>query len=455
MDKSPGDPVYAGTVNHEGALVVRTTKFSQDTTLARIIHMVEEAQAQRAPSQRFVDRFARVYTPAVVSAALVMAVLPPLVFDAAFSTWFYRALVLLVTACPCALVISMPVTIVSGLTAAARQGILIKGGVHLENAASLRVIAFDKTGTLTQGIPRVVDIMAIDMLPAEKILRVTAAVEARSEHPLAKAILAYARERGLSLDGVEDFQSLPGRGARGRVNGQTYFVGNHRLFEEKGLCSPEIDRRLEALEREGKTAVLLGNEEKVLGVITFADEIRKESFDSLPRLRGGGIEKIALLTGDNRGTAEAIAQRLGVEEFYAELLPEDKVAVLRRLSEKYGKVAMVGDGVNDAPALAAATLGMAMGTAGTDQALETADIALMADDLTKLPVVIHLSRRAMRVIKQNIAFSILVKGIFVVLAPLELATLWMAVGADMGASLLVIFNGMRPAVGGRVGALLQ
>jgi len=443
VDKGPGDPVFAGTVNHEGALVVRTTKLAQDTTLARIIHRVEEAQAHRAPSQRFVDRFARIYTPAVVSAALVLAVLPPLVLGAAFSTWFYRALVLLVTACPCALVISTPVTIISGLTAAARRGVLIKGGVHLENAARLRVIAFDKTGTLTQGVPRVVEVIAVDAQSADEVLRLAAALEARSEHPLAKAISAHARARGLSSESVEEFQSLPGRGAKARVNGETYFVGNHRLFEEKGLCSPEIDRRLEALEREGKTAVLLGREGKVLGVITLADEIRKESFDSLPRLRGLGIAKIVLLTGDNRGTAEAIARRLGIEEFHAELLPEDKLAVVRHLADRYGKVAMVGDGVNDAPALAAATLGIAMGTAGTDQALETADVALMADDLTKLPLVIHLSRRTMRIIKQNIAFSILVKGTFVALAPLGLATLWMAVGADMGASLLVIVNGLR------------
>lgn len=457
VEKGPGSAVFAGTLNGEGALEVRATKPASDTTLARIIHSVEEAQASRAPSQAFVDRFARIYTPTVVASAAILAVLPPLAGLGAWGEWFYRALVLLVVACPCALVISTPVTIVSALAGAARRGILIKGGLHLENAGRARVVAIDKTGTLTEGEPAVVDVVALNGTDPREVLSLAAAAEARSEHPLARAILRQAEEERVPPRAATDTAAIPGRGLTARVGEETVYVGSERLFRELGAPVEEARPVLRRCEEEGRTAVLVGSvpagagpdaRPVLRGVIAVADRVRPHAAEALRELHRAGIERIVMLTGDNAGTARAVARSLGgpgvgVDEFRAELLPEDKVAAVRDLRREYGKVLMVGDGVNDAPALAASDVGVAMGTAGTDVALETADIALMADDLSKLPVTIRFARKAERIIRVNIAFSLCTKAVFVVLATLGLATLWMAVLADMGASLLVIVNGLR------------
>jgi Cd2+/Zn2+-exporting ATPase len=443
VEKGPDDPVFAGTINQNGVLEVEVTHPSEDTTLARIIHMVEEAQAQKAPSMSFVEKFARVYTPAVIAVAVLVAAVPPLAFGTPFAEWFYRALVLLVIACPCALVISTPVAIVAGLSAAARHGILVKGGVYLEQAGALRVMAFDKTGTLTRGVPRVTEVVGLNGTSQEQVLRMAAALERRSEHHLGRAILDEAAARGISFPEVAGFQAIPGQGARADVEGNTYHIGNHRLCESLGACDPDLDRRLLGFERQGKTAVILVGDGVALGIVAIADEIRPESAAAVEGLKRAGVEKVAMLTGDNRGTAEAIAAGIAVDEVHAELMPEDKVAILERLARDHGAVAMVGDGVNDAPSLAAATVGIAMGTAGTDTALETADVALMTDDLAKLPFLMRLSRKTLGVIRQNIAFAILVKAAFIALTIPGLATLWMAVGADTGATILVVFNGLR------------
>ncbi|HEY8468922.1 MAG TPA: heavy metal translocating P-type ATPase [Longimicrobiales bacterium] len=456
VEKVPGSEVFAGTLNGEGALEVRVTRPASDTTLARIIHLVEAAQATRAPSQAFVDRFARVYTPAVVATAAAVGILPPVVGLGTWGEWFYRALVLLVVACPCALVISTPVTIVSALTGAARRGILIKGGLHLENAGRVRVVAFDKTGTLTEGQPEVVDIVALDGAEPREILALAAAAEARSEHPLARAILRRAEEEGLSVQPAAETSAITGKGLRARVGADEVFLGNARLFAESGGVSAAVRRILDQQEAEGRTAVVLAvrpagddaEPPRVRGVLAFADPVRPGAAAALRALHAAGIEKIVMLSGDNIGTARAVATALGgtgvgVDDFRAGLLPEDKVAAVRDLRLRYGRVLMVGDGVNDAPALAAADVGVAMGLAGTDVALETADIALMGDELSKLPAAIGLARKAERIIRANIGFSLALKAAFVLLAVTGVATLWMAVLADMGASLLVLTNGLR------------
>jgi len=440
--KKQGDDVFAGTINGEGSLEVRATHRADDTTLARIIHMVEEAQAQRAPMQNTVDRFAKYYTPAVLCLAVLIIIVPPLLFGQPFSQWLYRGLVLLVISCPCALVISTPVSIASGLASAARHGVLIKGGIYLEKAGTLKAIAFDKTGTLTIGHPCVKDIISLDSHSAEEVLGIAAAVESHSEHHLGRSIVEEASRRGIPTRQIESFQSIPGKGAHAIIDGNTYYVGNHRLFEENKFCTHELHERMEEIEKEAQTVVLVGSESSPIGIIVLTDGVRKSSPLALDRLRAIGIKNMTMLTGDNHGTAAAIAERLGLD-FHAELLPQHKVDTVHELVKKYGNVAMVGDGVNDAPAMAASTIGIAMGSAGTDTALETADIALMADDLSKLPFAICLSRKTLNVIKQNITLAILIKAIFLALAIPGLATLWMAVFADMGASLLVIFNGMR------------
>ncbi|MEW5756461.1 MAG: heavy metal translocating P-type ATPase [Pseudomonadota bacterium] len=443
MDKAPGDAVYAGSINGQGSLDVRVTHKAADTTLAHIIHLIEEAQAARAPAQAFVDHFARVYTPAVLALAVLIALLPPLIFGQAFGDWFYRALVLLVIACPCALVISTPVAIVSGLARGARAGVLIKGGVHLENLGHLRALAIDKTGTLTQGRPRVRHVEAINATAEQDLLRIAVSLEARSEHPLAEAIRDHAQSNGVLAEPIDDFQSLTGRGVQGRIQGRDYLLGNHRLFEERGLCAPETEAVLDRHEAEGETVVMVGDAERTLGFIAIADAPRPEAKTSLARLRRLGIRHLVMLTGDNRRTAQVIADELGLDEVRAELLPQDKVQAVKDLVARYTKVGMVGDGVNDAPAMAAATSGIAMGAAGSDAALETADLVLMGDDLTRLPFAIRLSRATLRSIRQNIAVALGLKAIFLVLAIPGYATLWMAVFADMGASLLVIANSLR------------
>jgi len=443
VDKREGDGVYAGAVNGQGSLEVRVSRLARDNTISRIIQMVEEVQAQKAPSQRFMDRFARYYTPAVIAAAVGVAVLPPLLFQASFATWFYRALVLLVISCPCALVISTPVSIVSAIGSAARNGVLIKGGAYLEEAGGLKVVAFDKTGTLTQGRPQVTEVVPLDERNEDEILAMAAAVEMRSEHPLAHAILEEADKRGLAVSATNDFQALPGFGAKARVDGQTVFVGKGQLFDKQIPGLEEVVRTGACLQQRGRTVMLVGTGQEIYGLIAVADKLRETSKEAIKGLRQIGIEHIVMLTGDNSSTAGAIADEVGVDEYLAELLPEQKAQAVQELVNRYDKVAMVGDGVNDALALAKASVGIAMGVAGTDTALEVADIALMADDLGKLPYAVSLSRQALRIIRQNIGFSLVVKGLFLALALPGLATLWMAVFADMGASLIVIANGLR------------
>jgi Cd2+/Zn2+-exporting ATPase len=465
VEKAEGDPVFAGTVNEKGLLEIKVTANTGDTTLARIIRAVQQAQSQKAPTQGFVDRFARYYTPAVVLLALALAVGPPLLLKVAVTPWVYKALVLLVIACPCALVISTPVTVVSGLATAARLGILVKGGVYLEEGRRLRVIALDKTGTITKGKPAVTDIVAFDGESKDRVLQLAASLDAPSEHPVASAIVAAwtgadVTEPGLQEDGhvateraetveksrelfpVSDFQSITGRGVQASIAGVLYFVGNHRLAHENGVCGDHVEAELERLEGEGKTTVVLSDQKKSLGVLAVADTLRETSIEAVRQLHDLGVRTV-MLTGDNETTAKAIARQVGIDNARGDMLPEDKLAALEELLKTDVHVGMVGDGINDAPALARSSIGFAMGAAGTDTAIETADVALMQDDLRKLPAFILLSRKTGNILKQNIAFSISVKAVFFILALLGKATLWMAVFADLGASLLVVFNGLR------------
>ncbi len=442
-DKAPGDEVFAGTINGRGALDVRVTRLRRDTTLARIIHLVERAQAQRAPAQTIVERFARVYTPAVIALAIVLAIAPPLLAHGAWSAWAYRALVLLVVSCPCALVISTPVSIVAALAAAARKGVLIKGGAHLERAGAVRCVAFDKTGTLTRGAPDVVDIVTFNGVSATSLVALAAAVEQRASHPIAHAIIHYASANGVPVTAGQDVRTLEGRGAEGRVDGARVVIGNHRLFEERHLCTPAVHARVEALIASGRTAVLIARDDEPIGMIAVADRPREQGRDAVSMLHEHGVEAVVMLTGDSYGTARAIAGELGVDEFRADLLPADKVRAVEDLRQRYGTVAMVGDGINDAPALASADVGIAMGVAGSDAALETADVALMADELLKIPFALRLSRATLRNVKANLAISLGLKLAFVALAVTGYATLWMAVLADTGASVVVVANALR------------
>ncbi len=443
VDKARGDEVFAGTINGRGALEVRVTRLRRDTTLARIIHLVERAQAQRAPAQALVERFARIYTPAVMLLAAAVAIVPPLALHLRWHDWIYRALVLLVVSCPCALVISTPVSIVAALAGAARKGVLIKGGMHLERTSGVHCVAFDKTGTLTRGVPEVVDVVALNGAGVSSIVGLAAAVERRSTHPIAQAILRHAASMDIVAEPAEDVAALPGRGAEGRVNGHRVVLGNHRLFEERQLCSRSIHDRLGEMSASGRTPVLVVRDDRPIGIISVADRPRETAKDALDLLRRQGVTRIVLLTGDSQGTAKAIAAELGVDEFRAELLPEDKVAAVEELRRTYGPVAMVGDGVNDAPALATADVGIAMGVAGSDAALETADVALMADELLRIPYAFRLSRATVRNIKANLAISIVMKAAFLIAAVAGVATLWMAVVADTGASVIVIANALR------------
>jgi len=441
--KQPGDEVYAGTINQEGVLEFRTTRAANDTTLARIIHMVESAQSRRARSQQWVDRFSIYYTPSMIGLAIVTTLLLPLLTAASWSEGIYRGLVILVIACPCALVISTPVSIVSALTASARNGVLIKGGLYLEAAGRLRVLAMDKTGTLTQGQPEVQVMVPLNGHTEAELLARAAALEATSEHPLARAILRRAREAGLEVVPAEHFQALPGKGGEGSIDGRTFWIGSHRLMHEKGQETPEIHARAEQLEDAGHTVIALGNDRHVCGLISIADRLRANVPEILAKVRQAGVGQVVMLTGDNEGTARAIAAQAGVDEYRCELLPEDKVEAIGRLVREHQHVAMVGDGVNDAPAMAAATFGIAMGAMGTDAALETADVALMADDLGKLPWLIRHSHRTLRNIQQNIGFALGLKLLFIILTMFGLATLWMAIAADTGVTLLVVFNSLR------------
>ncbi len=442
-EKTAGAEVFAGSINQQGTLEVRVSRPAEDSTLARIIRLVEEAQARRAPTQQFVEKFARYYTPAVVALAVLLAAVPPLFTGAAFSVWFYRSLVLLVISCPCALVISTPVTIVSGLAGAARKGILIKGGVFLEGFNEIRALALDKTGTLTPGRPRVQSVVPLNSHSETDLLRIAAALESGSEHPVGQAIVEHAAALGIRPPAAEDFSAVAGKGVQGTIAGRSYLLGNHRLFEENGRCRAEIHPRLECFEKQRYTAVLLGDERGVIGLIALADALRENGRSHMEALKKAGVAHTVMLTGDNALTAAAIAAEAGIEEFRAELLPQDKLTVVQELKSRYGKIAMAGDGINDAPALAAADIGIAMGAAGTDTALETADIALMNDDLGMLAHLKRLSRKVAGIIRQNIFIALFLKIAFILLAIPGLATLWMAVFADMGASLIVIFNGMR------------
>lgn len=450
VPKSAGDPVFAGSFNQRGALEVRVTKSASDSTLARIIRLVEEAQARKAPAETFIDRFARVYTPAVFILALALALIPPFLFGASFGDWFYRALVLLVIACPCALVISTPVTVINAITRAARNGVLIKGGRHLEQLADLRTVAFDKTGTMTTGTSVITDVIRVDSLHEPEIIRIATALEAKSEHHLARAFLRKAGAEGIDIRpaDVQDFESLPGRGIRGVVDGNRFAVGNHMFVEELGLCTPELEGILGTLEQSGKTAAVLLNDKGPVGVIGISDELRAGSREAVLELRDLGIPHIALLTGDNRATAGQIGQALGVDEVHAELLPTQKLDVIRSLKQRHGQVAMVGDGVNDAPALAAADVGFAMGGIGSDTALETADVVLMSDNLLQIPATIRLGKKALAIIKQNIAIALATKAIFIALGVMGMTSLWLAILADDGATLVVVLNSLRLLAGG-------
>jgi Cd2+/Zn2+-exporting ATPase len=441
--KEPGASVFGGTINGDGALEIESTKPASDTTLARIIRMVEESQGRRAPSEQWVEKFARIYTPAVFALSLAVLLIPPLLLGMPWAGWIYRALVLLVIGCPCALVISTPVTIVAALASAAHNGVLIKGGAYLEAAARIKAVAFDKTGTLTRGMPAVTEVEGFNKHDLNELIETAAGMEAHSDHPLARAIATYAEERGLKPANAEGFTIIQGKGAEAKIEGKLFWLGSHRYLEEKGEETPEVHARLEELTKSGRTIVIIGNDEHVCGFIALSDVVRPQAKESVARLRRAGIEHVVMLTGDNRGTAEIIAGGVGVDEIHAELLPQDKVKLIEALVAKYGAVAMVGDGVNDAPAMAGATIGIAMGAAGSDAAIETADIALMSDDLLKLPWLIGHSRRSSAVIRQNIALSLAVKALFMVLAFAGIASLWSAIAADMGVSLLVIFNALR------------
>jgi len=443
VSKGPQDRVYAGTLNTNGYLVIKVDRHYADTTLQRVIHLVMEAQSKKAPKQAFIDRFAAIYTPAVIILAILVAVLPTVFFNQAFSDWFYRALVLLVIACPCALVISTPVTIISGLTSAIRKGVLIKGGLFLENFSHLKAIAFDKTGTLTEGRPSVQDVIPLNGCAQEQLLTIAGSLEFLSPHPIAGAITEFTGQQNLEIKTVKNFQTIDGKGVEGEIDGEHYVAGNHRLFEEKGWCDSNIHQLLGKVEDEKHTAILIGKRQTVLGILSISDSLRPAAEQMVAGLKRSGLEKIVLLTGDNHRTAEKVAAAVGISDYRAELLPEDKLICITDLKKTYGAVAMVGDGVNDAPSLAASDIGIAMGTGSADAALDTADIVLMKDDLSKIHFLANLSRLTGRIIRQNIFLALALKFTFLVLAVPGLATLWMAVIADMGASLLVIFNGLR------------
>ncbi|UZE01255.1 heavy metal translocating P-type ATPase [Pseudomonas mediterranea] len=440
VEKTVGDKVFAGTINQAGELEYSVTAAADQSTLARIIHAVEQAQGSRAPTQRFVDRFSTIYTPAVFALALAVAVIPPLFMGAAWFDWIYRALVLLVVACPCALVISTPVTIVSGLAAAARKGILVKGGVYLEGGYKLDYLALDKTGTITHGKPVQTDYVALDPSVEATAPALAASLAARSDHPVSKAIAAVDKQP--APQPVDNFEALPGRGVRGDINGQTYHLGNHRLVEDLGLCSPELEEQLFALEKQGNSVVLLLDGSGPLALFAVADTVKDSSREAIRQLHELGI-KTLMLTGDNAHTAEAIAGQVGMDQARGDLLPGDKLQAIEDLYAQGHRVGMVGDGINDAPALARAEIGFAMAAAGTDTAIETADVALMDDDLRKIPAFIRLSRQTSSILKQNIALALVIKAIFLGVTFAGFATMWMAVFADMGVSLLVVFNGLR------------
>lgn len=442
--KNVGDEVYAGTLNEEGILEVQITKYVKDNTLTKIIQLVEEAQAERAPAQAFVDKFAKYYTPIIMLIAFLVGVVPPLLFDGSWSKWIYQGLALLVVGCPCALVISTPISIVSAIGSLAKHGVLVKGGIYLEEMGILRAIAFDKTGTLTKGEPIVTEIKILEEAYEHEILSIASVLEKRSNHPLGNAIIQKAKEKGLDKDlTVENFQSITGKGVYGEVNGTPYYVGSPNLFLEILSTKKDIKQQIAQLQNEGKTVIIVGTKVKVLAIFAIRDEIRNSSKEVVEKLQSIGVEKTIMLTGDNERAAKSIGKEIKISEIKAELMPEDKLQMIKQLKKEYGKVAMVGDGVNDAPALAASTVGIAMGATGTDTALETADVVLMSDELNKLPMTIKISRKTLSIIKTNIIFALSVKLLAILLVIPGWLTLWIAIFSDIGATLLVSLNSMR------------
>ena len=447
VDKTVGDSLFAGTINQSGELEFTVTAKADESTLARIIHAVESAQGTRAPTQRFVDQFARVYTPVVFAVAFLCAIGPPLLFGGDWIAWIYKALVLLVIACPCALVISTPVTIVSGLSAAARRGILIKGGVYLEQGRHMKWLALDKTGTITVGKPALTDFELVSGAEQDA-LTMAVSLASRSDHPVSKAVAESSQSKSVTVQAVDAFEALLGRGVKGRIGGQLYYLGNHRLIEELKLCGSALEARLNVLELQGKTTVLVASEQAVLALFGVADTVKESSREAIGQLHALGI-KTLMLSGDNQHTAAAIAKQVNIDDAKGNQLPEDKVTAIAAMIGREGLVGMVGDGVNDAPALARADIGFAMGAAGTDTAIETADVAIMDDDLRKIPEFVRLSKATAAVLKQNIALALGVKAIFLGLTLVGMGTMWMAVFADMGTSLIVVINGLRLLRSGR------
>ncbi|MBI4619002.1 MAG: cadmium-translocating P-type ATPase [Desulfobacterales bacterium] len=442
LNKGIGDIVFAGTINQEGRIEVKAAKEAKDSTLAKIIELVESAEEQKSPTERFVDRFAKYYTPFVVGMAVCIAAIPILIFHKSFDVWFYKAILLLLISCPCALALSTPISIASGITSGAKNGVLFKGGVFIEKLAKVDTFAFDKTGTLTEGKPLVTDIIPFNSYSREEILSIASSLECLSAHPLGKAIVERAEQEGVSVECVDDFIVTSGKGIQGRINNEIYMVGSKELFDTKALSG--LDETLSKLEDEAKTIVVVGRENKVAGVIGITDKIRDNSRYMIECLRQMGVRRIVMITGDNERVAKAVAAKIGIDEYYAELLPDKKVSIIKEIGGKDGRVAMVGDGVNDAPALATAHVGIAMGAAGSDIALEVANIALMNDDLSKIPYLLSLGKKTMGIVKQNIVLSIGIKLLFAILVFPGFVTLWMAVAiGDMGVSLLVILNALR------------
>lgn len=447
--KTIGDTVYAGTINQEGSLDIQVTKVFRDSKISQVIKLVEEAQSQRAVSQKFVDRFAEIYTPTILVIAILTFFISPVFFGGNWLDWLYKSLVLLVIGCPCALVISTPVSIVSSLTALARAGVLVKGGAILEVLGKVKVLAVDKTGTLTEGQPKVQEIIKLNSLNEETIIQIAASLENHSTHPLAEAIINRANDQNIFTKNISDFKNISGRGVEATIDGHTYFLGNHKFAHESGVCTPELEKILQALEEKSFSVIIVGHKPhenctgEVLGVIALADQIREEAQVALQKIKSIGVEKIVMLSGDNQKTADAIGAKVGADEVFGDLLPEGKVQNIEKLRSQYGVVAMIGDGINDAPAMAKSSIGIAMGFVGSDTAIETADMTLMTDDLNQVAIAIQAGRRTLRIIQFNISFALLTKAIFFVLNFVGYANLWIAVAADTGAALLVIINSLR------------
>lgn len=447
--KQVDDTVLAGTINESGTLTVKVKSLFKDSKISNVIRMVEEAQSQKAPAQLFVDKFARIYTPVVTLVAFLLAIIPPLAFGVDWNTWLYRSLVFLVIACPCALVIATPVSVVSALTALAKMGVLVKGGVYLESLGKLRAIAVDKTGTITEGVPKVVSVKLIKAETESELLIVAMSLEKESTHPLARAVVKYCEGKNISPKPVHDFKVIQGKGIEGTIDSFSFFAGNHKLAHEVGVCTPEIEAYLKSLEEQAQSVLVIGrkndgqNYGKVIGILGLADEPRANVNQAIKDLHKEGILEISMLSGDNQLTATAIAKRVGIDSAKGDMLPENKVEEIKKLIQKHQYVGMVGDGINDAPALAQATIGIAMGAAGTDAAIETADVALMTDDLNQMAKAIHKGRKALNIIRFNISFALVTKAIFIILGALGYSSLWLAVAADMGATILVIANSLR------------